>query len=78
MVKTCEIRGARARLGLTQQYMAEQLGISPASYSNKEQGKTQFADAEKFKVAKIFDWSLSEINDFLFDGQLPIGNTEMK
>ena len=34
------------------------------------------ADTEKVKVAKLLGWSLAEMNDFLFDGQLPIGNPE--
>ena len=75
-MKPLEIRGARARLGYTQQFMANELGISTASYAAKERGETKFADAEKVKVAKLFGWSLTEMNDFLFDGQLPIGNPE--
>ena len=75
-MKPLEIRGARARLGYTQQFMANELGISTASYSAKERGETKFADAEKVKVAKLLGWSLAQMNDFLFDGQLPIGNPE--
>ncbi len=74
-MKPLEIRGARARLGYTQQFMAEYLDISVGSYSAKERGDTKFTDGEKVKVAKLFNWSLSEMNDFLYDGMLPIGNS---
>ncbi len=75
-MKPLEIKGARARLGYTQQFMADQLGISAGSYSAKERGDTKFADNEKVQVAKLLKLSLSEMNDFLFDGVLPIGEQE--
>lgn len=75
-MKPLEIKGARARLGFTQQFMAEQLGISVASYSCKERGEIKFSDSEKVKIAELFQWTLVQMNDYLYDGQLPIGNAE--
>ena len=37
-MKPLEIKGARARLGYKQQYMADNLGISVATYRKKESG----------------------------------------
>gem|GEM_PF-2111955 len=42
-----KIRGYRNMLGLTQEKLGEELGISKQSYYNKETGKTQFSDKEK-------------------------------
>ena len=50
-MKPREIKGARARLGYTQQYVAEQLDISYPSYRAKESGKVRFSDVEKIKLA---------------------------
>lgn len=69
-----EIKGARTRLGLTQKYMADQLGISVNSYQKKESGKIPFTEKQKFGVTKILGFTLTQMNDFLFDGQLPVGN----
>lgn len=68
-----EIKGARTRLGLTQNYMAERLGISVYSYQKKESGKIPFTEKQKFGVAKILGLDIVQMNDFLFDKQLPIG-----
>lgn len=68
-----EIKGARTRLGLTQNDMAKQLGISVHSYQKKESGKIPFTEKQKFGVAKILGLDLVQMNDFLFDRQLPIG-----
>ena len=49
-MKPLEIKGARARLGYKQQYMADNLGISVATYRKKESGVIRFTDKEKVKV----------------------------
>lgn len=67
-----EIKGARTRLGLTQEFMAEELGISVHSYRKKENGKIPFTEKQKFGVARILGFDLAQINAFLFDGQLPL------
>ena len=48
-----KLRGYRVMLGLTQQQMADKLGISLQSYNNKELKKTPFNDKEKSMVAEI-------------------------
>ena len=38
-MKPLEIKGARARLGFTQKYMAEKLGLTEVSYGEKREAK---------------------------------------
>ena len=45
-----KLRGYRVMLGLTQQQMADKLGISLQSYNNKELGKTSFKDKERLVI----------------------------
>ena len=71
-----EIKGARARLGLKQRHMSDLLGIPVSSYCNKENGIVKFTDEEKTKLVEVFGWTPAQMNDFLFDGKLPIGNDE--
>lgn len=47
------IKGYRVMLGLTQQAMADKLGISLQSYNNKELGKTAFNDTERLAIKSI-------------------------
>ena len=68
-MKPLEIKGARARLGYKQQYMADNLGISVATYRKKESGVIRFTDKEKTKLLEL---TPAQMNDFLFDGELPI------
>ena len=72
-MKPLEIKGARTRLGFTQKFMAEQLDISVDTYRKKERGSIKFADDEKVAVAKLLGLTAEQVNDFFFDGQLPIG-----
>ena len=72
-MKPLEIKGARTRLGYTQQYMADQLDITVNSYHKKERGIVRFTDPEKIVLAQILQLSLEQFNDFLFDGKLPAG-----
>ena len=81
-MKPLEIKGARTRLGYSQQYMADKLGMSVHSYQKKESGKIRFTEEEKFKVGEMLELNGTQLDDFLFDGQLakffspelPIGN----
>lgn len=73
LIKTREIKGARTRLGYTQQYVADQLGITVLSYRNKESGRVRFTDTEMVGLAEVLQLSLVQFNDFLFDGKLPAG-----
>ena len=72
-MKPLEIKGARTRLGLSQKYMAEQLNIAEASYGKKERGDVRFTDPEKVIVTRVLGFTAAQVNDFFFDGMLPIG-----
>lgn len=69
-MKPLEIKGARTRLGLTQQYMADELEISVDSYRKKERGIIKFTDTEKIRMANILNLDFEQVNNFFFDGQL--------
>lgn len=83
-MKPLEIKGARTRLGYTQQQMADSLAMSVHSYQKKESGHIKFTESEKFALGKILGLSLEQLNEYLFDSQLddffthklPIGTTE--
>lgn len=68
------IGGARKMLGLTQQNVADHLGLKLPTYVTKEKGQTSFTDEQKVALAKLFNWSPSEMNVYLYNGQLPIGS----
>lgn len=72
-MKPLEIKGARTRLGYTQKYVAEQLGMSVYSYQKKESGQVKFTDEEKVGLTELLELTLEQFNDYLFDGKLPVG-----
>lgn len=47
--------------GLTQNYMAEKLGITLRTYQNKEYGDSQFKANEMFAIANILNKEISDI-----------------
>ena len=71
-MKPLEIKGARTRLGLSQKYMAQQLNITEASYGKKERGLVRFTDPEKVTVARLLSLTAAKVNDYFFDGMMPI------
>ena len=72
-MKPLEIKGARARLGFTQKYMAEKLGLTEVSYGRKERGEVEFTLDEVPEVASLLMLNNAQVNDFFFDGKLPTG-----
>lgn len=56
----------RVGANLTQEQIAEKLGISPATWSKWENGKTFPDVADIIKIEKLFNISYSDIN-FLID-----------
>lgn len=72
-MKPLEIKGARARLGYSQQRVAEELGINVHSYRKKESGVVKFTDVEKRNLAISLKLTPDQLNDWLYDGLLPIG-----
>ena len=71
-MKPLVIKGARTRLGLSQKYMAQQLNITEASYGKKERGLVRFTDPEKVTVARLLSLTAAQVNDYFFDGMMPI------
>lgn len=55
------IRAMRVNANLTQEQVAEKLGITRLSYRNKENGKTEFKLKELLVLCELFD---VELNDF--------------
>jgi DNA-binding XRE family transcriptional regulator len=51
----------RFELGFSQEYMAEQLGVSLLSYRNKENGHREFKLSEIKKIIVIFGKKFEEI-----------------
>lgn len=72
-MKPREIKGARTRLGYTQQFMADQLNMTKDSYAKRETGVVRFTDTQKVQVARLLELTPLQMNDFLYDGALPIG-----
>lgn len=70
-MKPLEIKGARTRLGLSQKYMAEKLGITADSYGKKERNIVRFTDPEKVIVAQLLELTAGQVNDYFFDGMMP-------
>lgn len=66
------IAGKRRTLGLTQEQVAKELKISLTSYRNKESGRSKFTDDQKVVLARVLEFNYQQVNDFLFNGKLPI------
>ncbi len=71
-MKPMEIKAARARLGYTQCYVAEALGMPASTYSAKENGKINFTTEQKIALGDVLGFNPVQLNEFLFDGKLPI------
>lgn len=68
-----EIKAQRTRLGYTQQEVAERMGMKLRTYQSKECGYSKFREDEKLALARVLELTIYQVNDFLFDGKLPIG-----
>jgi DNA-binding XRE family transcriptional regulator len=67
-----EIKAQRIRLGLTQENVATELGMNVHTYRKKENGGSTFSEDEKLSLANVLHLCPEQLNDFLFDGKLPI------
>ena len=47
--------------GITQEEMANKLGISRVSYGKKERGSSEFTQDEMFEISKIFNRTINDI-----------------
>lgn len=70
-MNTLEVQIARKRNGLKQKDMAERMGMSETCYRYREHAGT-FSDREKKQMAEILGLSPWELNEYLYDGLLPI------
>jgi transcriptional regulator with XRE-family HTH domain len=59
-----QVRKVREMLSISQQYVAEQLGISQAAYSNIENGKTYVSMDKLFRIATALDVKAEAILKF--------------
>ncbi|MBX3102144.1 MAG: helix-turn-helix transcriptional regulator [Bacteroidetes bacterium] len=56
-----KIRQAREAKGLSQEYVAEQLGISQASYSNIERGETSPNIKRLMKLGEVLEIDIADL-----------------
>lgn len=59
-----KIKSIRELKSYTQEYMAEQLGITQAGYSKIEKGQTILSYVKLIKIAKILEVSVEDIISF--------------
>lgn len=59
-----ELQKERKRRKLTQKDMADLLGVVPLTYFRKENGKTDFSDAEKLKILEFFGLPREKVSIF--------------
>lgn len=67
-----KIRNIRELKNLTQEYMAEKLGITQAGYSKIENGSTVLTYAKLIQISKILDINIEDI--IAFDSQKYFSN----
>jgi transcriptional regulator with XRE-family HTH domain len=67
-----KIKSIRELKNYTQEYMAEQLGLTQAGYSKIEKGKTILSYVKLVEIARILEVSVEDI--LSFDGQRYFGN----
>lgn len=60
-MKYPKLKGKRAELGLSQQNMADELGISVGAYNLKERGKRDFRADEISKILQLFKCKFEDI-----------------
>lgn len=56
-----ELKSLRVKYNITQKQIAEILGITPESYSNKETGKYNFTLEEALKISQMFKLPIEDI-----------------
>ncbi|TDX09643.1 helix-turn-helix transcriptional regulator [Flavobacterium sp. S87F.05.LMB.W.Kidney.N] len=70
-----KIKNIRELRNYTQQYMADQLGITQAGYSKIEKGKTLVSYSKLLEISVIFEASIEEIINFDSQGCIKSLNT---
>lgn len=64
------LRGKRAEHSLSQEEMANNLGVTRLTYRLKETGDREFTNSEMRKIASVLSLGLNEINTIFFDSKL--------
>lgn len=72
IIDSNRVKAARVSKGMTQAEMAEYLDISPNTYSEKENGNTEFKLKEAFIMADILE---KKIEDIFFYSEVEINST---
>lgn len=60
-MRNYKIKASRIEKGLTQDFVAKELGIAKPTYSLKENGKRQFTQNEMVSLSKMLEKSLDEL-----------------
>ncbi len=68
------VRAARCGYNYSQKEVADILGIDVRTYQYKESGRGKWNNKEIAALSNLFNFSISEINRYFYDGILPIGN----
>lgn len=71
MVKSENLKAARALCSMTQEETGKMLGISKETYRNKERGKCSFSPKEISMLCWRFGWNYRTMNETFFGGELP-------
>gem|GEM_PF-799403 len=72
VIDTNKVKAARVSKGMTQAEMAKHLEVSPNTYSEKENGNTEFKLKEAFVMAEILDM---DIRDIFFYSNVELNST---
>ena len=70
-----KVRKLREFRDISQDYMAEQLGISQSHYSRIEKGERTLDSEQLEKIAKLLETTVEGIKAFETNGKYPIFNT---
>lgn len=69
-MKVNKVKIARISKNLTQEEVAELLGVTLATYNRKELGLVDFKRDEVLRLAGILDLTLQDVNKIFFDSKL--------
>lgn len=70
MINTLALKGKRVSQGKTQAYMGALIGVNTGTYSCKERGTTELSPEEIVLIANDLNFTIYELNDIFFDGNL--------
>ena len=64
------LKSKRIFFDLTQEEIAQEVGINIKSYNLKENGKREFTLDEAKKISNLLKLNLNEVNDIFFDSSI--------